>query len=300
MTMTGALGKDCGEVLERIRKGNANAQVIAVGATITQETKKLLAPYLRKGYLDVNITRDEELSMVAESDIKNPLIGTGGGVAVRGAGAGAGAEAGADAGGQGSPPPESSLAGELAKPAAPPLTAPRVHHSTLTFGRTVPLLRRVTKSLSHLKPKSCLVFVRTSEDAIGLSASLSEKRVKNILYTGGTLSRRQLVARSRIDRKTASVVVCTGIAARGLDIKHLTHVINAHPPENLGDYVHRAGRVGRLGQLAEKAEVVTLVNPEERTRMEDFAKLSGVSIVHREIKVERSALPERENDPFQK
>ncbi len=262
MTMTGALGKDCNEVLARIKKVNVNAQIIAVGATITDETRKQLRPYLRKGYLDIDIARDQGLPVAITTTTTTATVA-------------AAAEE------------EVSAEKKEALQTQPPLTAPPVTHSTLAFGRSVPLLRRVTKALSHLKPKSCLVFVRSAEDAIALSASLSERRVKNILYSGGTLSRKQLNARSKIDRRKATVVVCTGVAARGLDIKSLTHIINAHPPENLGDYVHRAGRVGRLGQLADKAEVVTLVDPEERASVEDLARQAKVTLVHREIKEER-------------
>ena len=46
---------------------------------------------------------------------------------------------------------------------------------------------------------------------------------------------------------TAKIIVCTSVAARGLDIPHVTHVINFDLPKSIDDYVHRIGRTGRCG-----------------------------------------------------
>jgi superfamily II DNA/RNA helicase len=66
-----------------------------------------------------------------------------------------------------------------------------------------------------------------------------------------------------------STLIATDIAARGLDVDDITHVINFDPPRTPDDYVHRVGRTGRAGRTGTG---VTLVLPEQRR---DVSRLAG-------------------------
>ena len=67
-------------------------------------------------------------------------------------------------------------------------------------------------------------------------------------------------------------LVCTDVASRGIDISHLTHVINFDPPEDGKSYTHRVGRTGRAGR---SGTGVTLVLPDQQADMSRVARLNG-------------------------
>lgn len=52
-------------------------------------------------------------------------------------------------------------------------------------------------------------------------------------------------------------MVCTNVAARGLDVEGVTHVINYHAPANIVDYIHRIGRTGRAGKRGQATTFLT-------------------------------------------
>jgi superfamily II DNA/RNA helicase len=69
-----------------------------------------------------------------------------------------------------------------------------------------------------------------------------------------------------------STLVATDVAARGLDVDDITHVINYDPPRTEDDYVHRVGRTGRAGR---SGTGVTLVLPDQRTEVARLAERLG-------------------------
>ncbi len=110
-----------------------------------------------------------------------------------------------------------------------------------------------------------LVFTQTKNDA-DLVSRLLDERGYDVAALHGDIpqgQREKILARFR-SRKTR-VLVATDVAARGIDITGLTHVINYSLPFDAATYVHRIGRTGRAGA---KGIAVTLVRPEERRRLE--------------------------------
>ena len=92
-----------------------------------------------------------------------------------------------------------------------------------------------------------LVFSRTKHGAQRLSNRLNETSISSVAIHGNkTQSQREKALRQFKD-KTARVMVATDVAARGLDIPNVTHVINFDQPATYDDYVHRIGRTGRGG-----------------------------------------------------
>jgi superfamily II DNA/RNA helicase len=78
----------------------------------------------------------------------------------------------------------------------------------------------------------------------------------------------------------ADTLVATDVAARGLDVDRVSHVVNFDPPDDDETYVHRVGRTGRAGRTGTG---ITLVLPDERERVAKMARKAGV-----EAKCERT------------
>jgi superfamily II DNA/RNA helicase len=75
------------------------------------------------------------------------------------------------------------------------------------------------------------------------------------------------------------VLIASDLAARGLDIEHITHVINYDLPEDPEIYVHRIGRTARVGR---RGVAWSFVTPDEGKRLTDIEKLTGVLIDHKD------------------
>ncbi|XP_037556713.1 probable ATP-dependent RNA helicase vasa-like isoform X2 [Dermacentor silvarum] len=94
-----------------------------------------------------------------------------------------------------------------------------------------------------------MVFVEKKKTADFLAAFLSQKGVKTTSIHGDRYQRQREEALQDFRRGTCPVIVATAVAARGLDIKDVRHVINYDLPQSIDEYVHRVGRTGRVGNL---------------------------------------------------
>lgn len=93
-----------------------------------------------------------------------------------------------------------------------------------------------------------LVFVETKRNADFLATYLSENSVQTTSIHGDRLQREREQALRDFKSGTRPILVATGVAARGLDIKNVKHVINFDLPKSIDEYVHRIGRTGRVGK----------------------------------------------------
>src|SRR5918997_1708539 len=117
-----------------------------------------------------------------------------------------------------------------------------------------------------------LVFTRTRRGAERLSHILEAREHKvNRIHADRTQPQREAALRGFKDGKTR-VLVATDIAARGIDIDSISHVINYDVPETPEDYVHRIGRTGRAGN---PGRAITLVTPVEELSMRAIERLTG-------------------------
>ncbi|MCD8500637.1 MAG: C-terminal helicase domain-containing protein [Bacillaceae bacterium] len=76
------------------------------------------------------------------------------------------------------------------------------------------------------------------------------------------------------------IIVASDLAARGLDVEDVTHIINLHPPVDADAYVHRAGRTGRAGKTG---TVISIVTPKETFIVSKFEKALQIKIVERNL-----------------
>jgi superfamily II DNA/RNA helicase len=117
-----------------------------------------------------------------------------------------------------------------------------------------------------------LVFVRTRRGAERLVKKLAFHEVDAVAFHGDLSQGQRERALKRFETGKASTLVATDVAARGLDLVDITHVINFDPPAEHSGYVHRVGRTGRAGR---GGVGVTFVLPEQQADVSRVARLAG-------------------------
>jgi ATP-dependent RNA helicase DeaD len=144
--------------------------------------------------------------------------------------------------------------------------------------QTAYLVRRENKAaalariLEVERPTSALVFCRTRTDADALTELLAGRGFKPLALHGGLSQDQRDRVMFRFRSGAADLLVATDIAARGLDIAQLSHVVNMEPPAQADDYVHRIGRVGRAGRAG---VAITLVSPQEQRDLYPIERATG-------------------------
>jgi ATP-dependent RNA helicase RhlE len=106
-----------------------------------------------------------------------------------------------------------------------------------------------------------LVFVRTKRGADRLVQKLNRHGIDAVAMHGDMTQRAREKALARFSEGKVTTLVATDVAARGLDLSGITHVINFDPPEDDKGYVHRVGRTGRAGR---SGSGITFVLPEQQ------------------------------------
>jgi ATP-dependent RNA helicase RhlE len=125
-----------------------------------------------------------------------------------------------------------------------------------------------------------LVFTRTKHGANKLVQKLERAHVTAVAMHGNKSQSARVRALTSFKQGGVRVLVATDIAARGLDIDSLPHVVNFELPNVAEDYVHRIGRTGRAGA---SGEAVSLVCVDEARLLRDIEKLLGRKLPAREL-----------------
>jgi superfamily II DNA/RNA helicase len=131
-------------------------------------------------------------------------------------------------------------------------------------GSKVEALVRLLKE----EPGRSLVFVRTKRGADRLATKLKDRGLRAVAMHGDMGQPARQKALARFEAGKVDTLVATDVAARGLDVELITHVINFDPPTDHKDYVHRVGRTARAGQ---SGIGVTFVQPEQEGDMSRIA-----------------------------
>jgi ATP-dependent RNA helicase DeaD len=136
-------------------------------------------------------------------------------------------------------------------------------------------LAALARILDVEAPAAALVFCRTRTEVDELAETLSARGYRPEALHGG-LSQEQRDRVMRLFRAgTADLLVATDVAARGLDVEHLSHVVNYHIPGETEAYVHRIGRVGRAGR---EGTAITLAEPKEHRILKNIERATGKKI----------------------
>jgi ATP-dependent RNA helicase DeaD len=147
------------------------------------------------------------------------------------------------------------------------------HESLLTVEREkIDNLRRLIRLL---KPASALVFVNDTDIVGEIVAKLQFSGLEIEAIYGDATKQDRTKFMSRFREGRLKLLLATDVAARGLDIQGLTHVINFDPPPDAEHYVHRAGRTGRMGK---SGSVITMVTPQQVFILRKLEKRLGIEI----------------------
>ncbi|MBQ4496581.1 MAG: DEAD/DEAH box helicase [Spirochaetaceae bacterium] len=125
-----------------------------------------------------------------------------------------------------------------------------------------------------------LIFTQTKADADMVTKELDDRGYQAAALHGdiAQIQREKILARFR--SKKTRILVATDVAARGIDVTGLTHVVNYAMPFDGPTYIHRIGRTGRAGA---RGMAFTLVRPEERRKINYLKKVSGGNLEEAEI-----------------
>jgi ATP-dependent RNA helicase RhlE len=122
---------------------------------------------------------------------------------------------------------------------------------------------------------SAIIFLRTKLGVSRLARSLNNRGIRCESIHGNRDQTERNAALQAFRRKEVRFLVATDVAARGLDISRISHVINYDIPHSPHDYIHRVGRTARA---AETGDAITLVTPRDREVLERIEAVVGFTI----------------------
>ena len=124
-------------------------------------------------------------------------------------------------------------------------------------------------------PAAAIVFCRTRNEVDQLTGTLNGRGYRAEALHGGMNQEQRDRVMTRLRNGTAELLVATDVAARGLDIDHLSHVVNYDVPSAAEAYVHRIGRVGRAGR---QGVAITLAEPREHRLLKNIEQVTKQKI----------------------
>jgi ATP-dependent RNA helicase DeaD len=129
-------------------------------------------------------------------------------------------------------------------------------------------------------PQAAIVFCRTREEVDQVTEILNGRGYRAEALHGGMSQDQRDRVMGRLRGGSTELLVATDVAARGLDIEQLTHVVNYNVPAAPESYVHRIGRVGRAGR---EGAAITLAEPREHRMLKAIERLTGQRITMEKV-----------------
>jgi ATP-dependent RNA helicase DeaD len=133
----------------------------------------------------------------------------------------------------------------------------------------------LSRILDLEEPTSAIIFCQTRGEVEDLSETLAGRGFHPEAIHGGMSQEQRDRVMKKFRSENTNLLIATDVAARGLDITHLSHVVNFHVPRSNESYVHRIGRVGRAGR---EGMAITLAEPREQRQFRDIERLTKQKI----------------------
>ena len=152
--------------------------------------------------------------------------------------------------------------------------APKVRQQAYLLPRSGKM-QALGRILDFETPAAALVFCRTRLEVDELAETLNARGYASEALHGGMTQEQRDKVMKRVRTGASELLIATDVAARGLDIDRLTHVINYDLPNAPEAYVHRIGRVGRAGR---EGVAITLVEPREHYQLRNIERLTKQTI----------------------
>jgi ATP-dependent RNA helicase DeaD len=158
---------------------------------------------------------------------------------------------------------------EIARESVSPGEVPLVRQVAYLVGRPHKLAALV-RILDLESPDAALVFCRTRSEVDLVTEELTARGYRAEALHGGLSQEQRDRVMKKLRNGTADLVLATDVAARGLDVERLTHVVNYDVPSAPESYVHRIGRVGRAGR---EGVAITLAEPREHRLLKNIERM---------------------------
>jgi ATP-dependent RNA helicase DeaD len=162
----------------------------------------------------------------------------------------------------------------IAKPVAVAGESPRVRQEAYLVKREAKMVV-LARVLDLESPAAALIFCRTRTEVDSLAETLNARGYPSEALHGGMTQEQRDRVMKRVRAGTAELLIATDVAARGLDIDRLTHVVNYDLPNAPEAYVHRIGRVGRAGR---EGVAITFVEPREHHLLRNIERITKQKI----------------------
>ena len=155
-----------------------------------------------------------------------------------------------------------------------PGEAPRVRQVAYIVNRAHKLAA-LGRVLDIEAPTSAIVFCRTRTEVDELTETLNARGYRAEALHGGLSQEQRDRVMKRFRSNASELLIATDVAARGLDVEHVSHVVNYDVPAAAEAYVHRIGRTGRAGR---EGVAVTLAEPREHRLLRNIERVTGQTI----------------------
>ena len=125
-----------------------------------------------------------------------------------------------------------------------------------------------------------IIFCRTRNETMDISKWLSRDGYEVDVLNGDLSQNQRDQVMNRFRKKELKILVATDVAARGLDVNNLSHIVNYNLPDDLEVYIHRSGRTGRAGN---KGICMSIVSPREQSRIRRLEKMASQPFIKSEV-----------------
>lgn len=136
-------------------------------------------------------------------------------------------------------------------------TSDNVHQDIVCYERVSDKIEQLHELLAKGEVTKAIIFDDTQRSVERLHEELTARGFKTDAIHGGKTQGQRQRALSRFKKSEVTILVATDVAARGIDVADISHVINYSTPQSYEDYIHRIGRAGRAGRIGYALTFVT-------------------------------------------